>query len=99
LRQPSNKKPPAETGGLFTGERITSAGERELLLLAALPGLLVLLIGFLIWLLVLLVRLLLATLAALLVLTTLILIILGHRYLPLCVKRWLNEITQPTHFS
>jgi len=95
-KNPTNKEPPAETGGSFL-----QRGALFLLaaLLAALSGLLSRLLLLLTWLL-LAAALLAATLAALLVLlVALVLIILGHNYLQIFVKYCLNVIIQPTHFS
>jgi len=91
-KNPTNKEPPAETGGSFL-----QRGALFLLaaLLAALSGLLSRLLLLLTWLL-----LAAALLAALLVLlVALVLIILGHNYLQIFVKYCLNVIIQPTHFS
>jgi hypothetical protein len=91
-KDPTNKEPPAETGGSFLRRG-------ALFLLAALSGLLSRLLLLLTWLL-LAAALLAATLAAFLVLlVALVLIILGHNYLQIFVKYCLNVIIQPTHFS
>jgi len=87
-KNPTNKEPPAETGGSFL-----QRGALFLLaaLLAALSGLLSRLLLLLTWLLL--------AAALLVLLVALVLIILGHNYLQIFVKYCLNVIIQPTHFS